>query len=121
MKIDNKTIELSVADRLLKIDKIIKNKFSNLWVSVRKAFLDLDIDKDGLVNSQDIMRYFGEDDQIDYIDLRKLIIDKSRSNSDNLNCADFTRWVGESIHHREGFYFRHDSLRNPNFDQHITK
>lgn len=34
-----------------------------------------------------------------------------------LSCHDFTNWVGEAIHLREGFYFRHDSLLNPNSKQ----
>lgn len=32
-----------------------------------------------------------------------------------MNCHDFTNWLGESIHQREGFYFRHDSVINPKF------
>ena len=38
-----------------------------------------------------------------------------------LACSDFTNWVGESIHRREGFYFRHDSMKNPVFDQALQK
>ena len=57
--------------RLQKLDAIIKNKFSSSFVSVRKAFLDLDQNKDGLIELSDILRYFGDD--IDQRDLEKLI------------------------------------------------
>ena len=43
-------------------------------MSVRKAFLDLDFDKDGFVNGEDIVRYFGTSiKEIDVNDLNKLI------------------------------------------------
>jgi hypothetical protein len=79
------------------------------------------------------MRYFG-DENIDGLDLQKLFLEKgrliknfSKAKSDMsesnavLNCSDFTRWVGESIHQREGFYFRHDSIKNPKFELHVQK
>lgn len=57
---------------------MIKDKFANNWVSVRKAFLDLDSDYDGFVTVEDIMRYFGTDlnKEFDFRDLKKLIMDK---------------------------------------------
>ena len=74
------------------------------------------------------------DENIDNLDLKKLFYEKGRvlkkgSQKSNdlvdsmvvLNCSDFTRWVGESIHQREGFYFRHDSIKNPKFEQHVQK
>lgn len=103
---------------------MIKIKFSTLWVSVRKAFLDLDSNKDGQVEVSDFMRYFGDHDDIDPVDMQKLIQDKSRSsdlNKNAINCSDFTHWLGESIHQREGFYFRHDSIKNPKFDLFLKK
>lgn len=63
-------------------------------MSVRRAFLDLDQNKDGLIEQDDILRYFGDD--IDQRDLQKLLAQKSISGK--LNCTDFTNWVGESIH-----------------------
>ena len=58
---------------------MIKNKFSTLWVSVRKAFLDLDSNKDGFVEVSDFLRYFGDHVDIDPVDMQKLIQDKSHS------------------------------------------
>ena len=48
-----------IAERLKKLEKILKDKFSNNWESVRKAFLALDADYDGFITVEDILRYFG--------------------------------------------------------------
>jgi Ca2+-binding EF-hand superfamily protein len=38
-----------------------------------------------------------------------------------LSYADFSRWIGATINQSEGFYFRHDSIKNPVFDQKIGR
>jgi Ca2+-binding EF-hand superfamily protein len=45
---------------------------------VRRAFLDLDLDHDGFITGEDILRYFGasKNKEIDYNDLMKLILEK---------------------------------------------
>ncbi len=48
-----------LAERLKKMEKLLKDKFSNNWESVRKAFLDLDSDYDGYITIEDILRHFG--------------------------------------------------------------
>ena len=59
------------------MENIIKERFANNWVSVRKAFLDLDSDYDGFVTVEDILRLCGGDTkEFDFSDLRKLINDK---------------------------------------------
>lgn len=69
--------ETSVKLRLGKLEELIKVKLANNWVSVRKAFLDLDSDYDGFVTVDDILRVLGgEDKGMDYKDLTKLINDK---------------------------------------------
>jgi len=68
--------EATVASRLIEMDRMLKNKFSNLWVSVRKAFLDLDSDKDGYIVAEDIQRYFGDEDNLDMVDLKRLMKEK---------------------------------------------
>jgi Ca2+-binding EF-hand superfamily protein len=63
--------------KLTKLENLIKDRFQNNWVSVRKAFLDLDTDYDGFVTVEDILRYFGTDNkEFDFKDLKKLIVDK---------------------------------------------
>jgi len=88
--------------------------------------LDLDDDKDGFIQFTDILRYFGDDDAVDVVDLKALMRSKSTclyedSSNCGLNCKDFTNWLGESIHQREGFFFRHDSMKNPAFNKFIKK
>lgn len=66
-----------MTNRLYRLEQLIKDKFANNWVSVRKAFLDLDSDYDGFVTVDDILRFFGsEDKDLDFKDLTKLIVDK---------------------------------------------
>lgn len=66
-----------ILSRLQKLEHYIKDKFANNWVSVRKAFLDLDTDYDGYVTVEDLLRLFGaENKEFDFNDLKKLINDK---------------------------------------------
>jgi Ca2+-binding EF-hand superfamily protein len=59
------------------LETLIKERFANNWVSVRKAFLDLDSDYDGFVTVEDILRLCGGDSKdIDFNDIKKLINDK---------------------------------------------
>ena len=53
--------------------------------------------------------------EIPFEDLMKIMIDKSskKDGSGQINYSDFSKWLGNSIHVTEGFYFRHDSKRNP--------
>ena len=48
-----------IHERLKRLEKLLKVRFSNNWDSVRKAFLDLDTDYDGFITVEDILRYFG--------------------------------------------------------------
>lgn len=106
-----------IAKRMMKIEMQIKERFSNNWTSVRKAFLDMDKDYDGFINSEDIATYFGKGDKkLDYRDLRMLIKNRDSKRRGLIDFKDFCRWMGNSIEPSEGFYFRHDSFRNPNYD-----
>ena len=53
----------------------------------------------------------------DYFDLVKVLKDLDSTGQGSLNYNDFTKWMGGVIHKSEGFYFRHDSIKNPGFDQ----
>ena len=76
--------------------------------------MDLDHDYDGLISAQDVWRFFGQDGgSLEYHDLAALIKYKDSNKRGVLNYTDFSKWVGSSIEPSEGFYFRHDSVRNP--------
>ena len=110
----------TITARLYRLEQLIKDKFANNWVSVRKAFLDLDSDYDGFVTVDDILRFFGsEDKEMDFKDLTKLIIDKDHKKQGKINYTDFSKWMGGEIQKSEGFYFRHDSQRNPQYEKNI--
>ena len=105
-------------ERLKKLEKVLKVRFSNNWDSVRKAFLGLDTDYDGYITVEDILRYFGQDSkEFNFKDLKKVIMEKDSTKKGKLGYSDFSKWVGNSIHQSEGFYFRHDSIKNPQFEQ----
>ena len=48
-----------IANKLKAIEKLVKEKLSANWVSVRKAFLDLDADKDGNVTAEELAKFLG--------------------------------------------------------------
>lgn len=106
--------------RLEKLEDLIKIKLANNWVSVRKAFLDLDSDYDGFVTVEDMLRVLGgEDKAIDFQDLTKLINDKDQKKQGKICYTDFSKWLGGVIQQSEGFYFRHDSRKNPQYDKNL--
>lgn len=58
---------------------------------------------------------------MNYADLKKLIQDKDSKKQGKIGYTDFSKWVGNSIHLSEGFYFRHDSIKNPQYDLNLEK
>jgi Ca2+-binding EF-hand superfamily protein len=87
-----------VVSKLSKVEKLIKDKLSANWVSVRKAFLDLDLDYDGYVTVDDILRVLGEEGRrLDFNDLTKLILDKDHKRRGRINYTDFSKWLGGVI------------------------
>lgn len=87
---------------------------------MRKAFLELDTDYDGFVTVEDILRFFGsEDKELDFKDLAKLIGDKDGKKQGKISYRDFSKWMGGVIQQSEGFYFRHDSHKNPQYDKNL--
>ena len=106
--------------RIKELDSNLKHKFQSNWVSVRKAFLDLDFDHDGLINAEDIIRFFGPSAKnIDFNDL--LLLLRSKSKNGVLDYCDFSKWIGGVIQQSEGFFFRHDSVRNPVYEDNKIK
>lgn len=108
-------------ERVLKLEKDIKIRLGNNFQKVRKAFLTLDEDYNGTIGIDDLLRYFGSDLKIDYNDLKKILKDKDSNGKGRLNYSDFSKWIGSTINQSEGFYFRHDSWKNPGFEKNLLK
>jgi len=58
---------------------------------------------------------------LNYNDLVKLLNDKDSSKTGRINYSDFSKWLGSAIHMSEGFVFRHDSKKNPQFDLNLAR
>ena len=58
----------------------------------------LDSDYDGYIDVEDIMRTLGDDKQVEYNDLKKLITDKDSHKKGRICYRDFSKWLGGSIH-----------------------
>ena len=48
-------------------------------------------------------------------------VNSKADGSGRLTYADFSKWVGNRIHNLASFIFRHDSKRNPSYEQHLKK
>ena len=80
---------------------------------MRKAFLDNDLNHDGFLTIEEFLDlFFRENELVTYEDM-KTLFDHRASMPGRMSYTDFCQWVGSSIHQSEGFYFRHDSCRNP--------
>lgn len=108
---DEKHSNEVITNRLKIIEDQIRKRFANNWTSVRKAFLDVDTDHDGLISTEDIAKLCGGN--IDFKDLEVLIKNRDIKREGYLNFKDFCKWMGTTIEPCEGFYFRHDSIKNP--------
>lgn len=106
-----------IEQRVQKLEAKLKDRFSNQFESVRKAFLALDSDFDGFITVEDILLYFGTDTDLNYYELTKLMRDKDSKKEGRISYPDFSKWLGNTIHLPQGFYFRHDSVINPPFEQ----
>jgi len=119
---DDKTKADFVISEMKKIEELLRQKFSNNWVSIRKAFLDIDMDYDGFITAEDIARQFGKDNQkLDFRILRTLIRNRDSRRKGKIDFKDFCRWMGGAIEPSETFYFRHDSLVNPQYEENKAK
>jgi len=76
----------------------LKIKFSSCFESVRKAFLSLDSDYDGFITVEDILKYFANEKDLNYNELKKLVMDKDHKKTGRLGYMDFSKWLGNSIH-----------------------
>lgn len=102
--------------KMKQIEHILKERLSNNWVSVRKAFLDLDEDFDGYLTAENFAKLIGGStgsSKFDFNLLKMLIKMKNAKLEPQINYTDFCRWFGAVIEPTEAFYFRHDSQKNP--------
>lgn len=58
---------------------------------------------------------------MNYNDLRKLIESKSKTNDERISYEEFSTWLGPCINMTEGFYFRHDSVKNNLYEENLKK
>lgn len=49
------------------------------------------------------------------------MIDKDHKGHGKIGYSDFSKWLGSAIHMSEGFYFRHDSIKNPFYEMNREK
>ena len=94
------------------MERKLRLKFNQKFDSVKKAFLFMDADHDGFITIEDFLKNFS-DIEVSYDDISKLIRERDQTKMGRLNYEDFSAWVGNCIHQSEGFFFRHDSIRNP--------
>jgi Ca2+-binding EF-hand superfamily protein len=87
-----------IEERLKVLETRLKVKFSSTFESVRKAFLALDSDYDGFITVEDILKYFANETDLNFYDLKKLLIDKDHKKTGRIGYMDFSKWLGTSIH-----------------------
>ena len=79
------------------IEKVLKERISNNWVSVRKAFLDLDEDFDGYINAEDFAKLIGGcsgSSKFDFNLIKMLIKLRNKEKKPKINYTDFCAWLG---------------------------
>ena len=99
----------------------MKKKFSNCFEEVNKAFIKLDSDYDGFITIEDILKYFGNETDLNYNDLKKLMKDKDSKKEGKISYNDFSKWLGNTIHSTQGCYFRMNSYKNPEYELNLQK
>lgn len=113
-----------MTSKMSEVENVIKERLKSNWISVRKAFLDLDDDQDGFLIPEDFSKLIGGSSgqsKYDFNLIKMLIKFKNKSKQAKLNYHDFSIWLGEYIEPTAVFYFRHDSHKNPNYEKSMQK
>jgi len=84
---------------------------STTFTSVRKAWLELDDSHKGYITVEELGKFLGS--KIDYNLLEILVKMRTKDLETRISYRDFCTWFGPAIEPTEGFYFRHDSKKNP--------
>jgi Ca2+-binding EF-hand superfamily protein len=88
--LDEKSKSEILINRMMKVERLLKDRFCYYFVSIRKAFLCLDTDYDGFITAEDIARQFGKGDQkLDFRDLRTLVVNRDSKRIGKINYKDF--------------------------------
>mmetsp|Transcript_28218 Transcript_28218/g.21090 ORF Transcript_28218/g.21090 Transcript_28218/m.21090 type:complete len:120 (-) Transcript_28218:1368-1727(-) len=116
----NKSKEIGA--KIRELEDVLKERLSNNWVSVKKAFLDIDTDYDGYITAENFANLLGGSSgssKFDFTLLKMLIKLRTKRNDNRINYTDFSSWFGADIEPVEGFYFRHDSQKNPQYEKNL--
>ena len=115
---------------MAQMEKVLQNRLNKKFGNVRKAFLELDQDQDGYITGDDLAKFLknasSTSDQdhgksFNFTLLELLIKIRCKLKDTRINYTKFCNWLGTSIEPVEAFYFRHDSLKNPQFDLNMQK
>lgn len=113
-----------ISAKIKEIEMALVERLSKNWVSVRKAFLDNDLDYDGFLTAEDFARIVGGSSgssKFDFNLLKMLINIRIKKNDNKINYTEFCRWFGSIIKPVEAFQFRHDSMKNPQYEKNLKK
>ena len=108
-------VKVRVAEKVKHLEEELKNKIGSNFNSVRKAWLELDENYKGFITAIELAKFLGASDRagFDFTLLEILVKLRTPNLSTRLYYRDFCAWLGSTIEPTEGFYFRHDSKKNP--------
>lgn len=111
------------AEKVKLLELELKKKLGSNFNSVRKAFLELDQKHIGYITPEEIAKFLGASHQrkFDYTLLEILIKMRTSNLSTRIYYRDFCSWLGNSVEPTEGYYFRHDSMKNPQYELNMQK
>ena len=112
-------INNAVSSRLKRIETVIKTKISSNWHQARKAFLDIDTDYDGFITANNFEELWGGAFELD--EIKMLMKCKGVGSDYKIDFQKFCSWFGSALTPCEGFFFRHDSLVNPEYSLTLKK
>lgn len=104
-------VRQSIDERLKNAEELVKNKLLSNYKTARRAFLELDRNFDGFIESEDVAVRVMNCGNVAEGDLRLLFKMKSSRTDGKLSFNDFIKWFGTVIDPPSQFYFRHDDSR----------
>ena len=77
------------------LEVLLKKRLSSNWISVRKAFLDLDWDKDGYLTAEDLAKVIGgSSGNFDFTVLKMFLHVRCKNNNGMVSYTDFCNLFG---------------------------